>query len=204
MVKIFSLLALAVVVSACGNALSAPVSEESTKETPSDLDAHAPSISKNIRGAEEGDALDSHDSEERVNSFTKLGDDAADMAMPFLAKAVPNEQTAGTSGWWRSKFMTYESPEVKAFNNAVNLAMEILLGFKKNTDLFTKFKTLYRAKISPHVYLEAQKKIIERGLDHGTIDEAVLNSQHYTQYWDQVEGLVKQVQKVRKMNKLTR
>lgn len=96
MIKIFSLLALALVVSAIDNALSAPVSRESTKETPSDPVASTPSNSKSIRGAEEDDVPDIHDSKERLFSVN-IADDAAGLLKPLRSAKPINLPTGTTS-----------------------------------------------------------------------------------------------------------
>ena len=178
MVKIVSLLALALVVSASGSALSAPVPEESTKETPSDLDANTPSKSKNIRSAEEGDgpdSHDSHDSEERGFSFWNVADDAADMAMPFLAKAASNRQPASTSKLARAKGKAKENPEILAANKEVAAAVRTIDEFS-NQSTASEFDELARAGIKPSSYLRA---LLNKEFSD---DEAVAAANMYDEY----------------------
>ena len=134
MVKIFSLLALAVVVSACGNALSAPVSEESTKETTSDSDASTLSKSKNIRGAEAGDLFAKDDGEERALGGNWVKDAGAWMKALLSAKST-NGLNKGKSQWTEPSVKSEFSRLYDPLNPKVRKAIKLINAGKSQDEI---------------------------------------------------------------------
>ena len=126
MVKILRLLVLALATFAGGGALSAPVAEESTNGTSSDLepDAHTPSIPGNVRGAKEIDLLAQAAREERGGKVHPL-DEAANLVSPLVPKVL--------------------SSGLKDGDESITRMVKLVLKDKKARDIFS-FKVL-RARI---------------------------------------------------------